>query len=85
MTGWLFDEAAGGVTSAPPLRVSVVVRDRGPEPDWHRDRRLYGAWLRFEAEFEDYSALRELGSSPWEAVNRLVGAHRALLERRWSA
>ena len=55
------------------LRVAVVVRDRGVErgPE------------RFEATLEDYPMLRELGRTPWEAVNRLVGAHRALLERRW--
>ena len=39
----------------------------------------------FEAELEDYPVLRESGRTAWEAVNRLVGAHRALLERRWSA
>jgi len=57
------------------LNVSLVVRDRGVEfgPD------------RFEAALEDYPLLRELGRTPWEAVNRLVGAHRPLLERRWTA
>ncbi len=57
------------------LCVSIVVLDRGAE---------FGA-ERFEAGLEDYALLREVGRSPWEAVNRLVGAHRALLERRWSA
>lgn len=52
------------------LRVAVIVRE-------HEGR--------FEAELEDYPLLRESGRSAWEAVNRLVGAHRALLERRWSA
>jgi hypothetical protein len=28
--------------------------------------------------------LCETGASVWEAVNRLVGAHRGLLQRRWS-
>jgi hypothetical protein len=28
--------------------------------------------------------LRETGRTAWEAVNRLVAAHRGLLERRWS-
>ena len=56
------------------LNVSVVVVDRGAD---------LGA-DRFEAALEDYPVLRELGSTPWAAVNRLVGAHRALLERRWS-
>jgi hypothetical protein len=57
------------------LNVSLVVRDRGAE---------FGG-DRFEAALADYPLVRELGRTPWEAVNRLVGAHRALLERRWSA
>ena len=64
--------------------VSLVVYDRGPEPGWHEDRRLYAPWRRFEAELEGYAAVRELGASPWEAVHRLVSMHRGLLERRWS-
>jgi hypothetical protein len=60
--------------SACELSVSVVVRDRGA--DLEADR--------FEAVFEDYAVLRELGRTPWEAVHRLVGSHRALLERRWA-
>ena len=64
---------------------AIVVYDRGPEPAWHEDRRLYGPWCRYEAELVSFAALREVGMSPWEAVNRLVGAHRTLLERRWSA
>jgi hypothetical protein len=55
------------------LSVSVVVVDRGVD---------FGA-ERFEAALEDYPVLRELGPTPWAAVNRLVGAHRSLLERRW--
>ena len=85
MTGRLFDEAADAAASAPPLQVSVVVRDRGPEPEWHTDRRLYGPWWRFEAEVVGYAAVRELGMSPWEAVHRVIANHRTLLERRWSA
>ena len=38
----------------------------------------------YEARLADYPVLVETGRTPWEAVNRLVGAHRALLERRWS-
>jgi hypothetical protein len=56
------------------LSVSIAVRDRGVE---------FGT-DRFEAALADYPVLRELGPTPWAAVNRLVGAHRALLERRWS-
>jgi hypothetical protein len=49
------------------LSVTVLVHDRGD---------------CFEAELADYP-LRESGRSAWEAVNRLIGAHRELLERRW--
>ncbi|MBE2317827.1 hypothetical protein DVA67_017730 [Solirubrobacter sp. CPCC 204708] len=55
---------------ATELRVALIVRECAG---------------RFEAEVEGYPLLRESGRTPWEAVNRLVGAHRALLERRWSA
>jgi len=61
-----------------------VVYDRGLEPAWHKDRRLYGPWWRYEAELAGFEAVRELGTSPWEAVYRLVANHRALLARRWS-
>jgi hypothetical protein len=59
--------------SSRQLTVSVVVDDRGAE--------LVAD--RFEASLADYPLVRELGRTPWEAVNRLVGGHRALLERRW--
>jgi hypothetical protein len=39
---------------------------------------------RYEARLADYPVLVETGRTPWEAVNRLVGAHRGLLERRWA-
>ena len=55
----------------PELLITIRVRELGPA-----DR-------RFEAALADYP-LVESGRTPWEAVNRLVGAHRALLERRWA-
>jgi hypothetical protein len=61
--------------SSKRLSVSIVVLDRGV---------AFGA-DRFQAGLEDYPLLREFGRSPWEAVNRLVGAHRGLLERRWTS
>jgi hypothetical protein len=63
--------------------VVIRVRDRGSEPAWHEDRRLFGPWCRFEAELVAFPVIRELGMSPWEAVHRLVSNHRPLLERRW--
>jgi hypothetical protein len=88
VTGRPFDafrrSTACGAERVPVATVSLVVYDRGPEPDWHTDRSLYGPWLRYEAEFVDYAAVSELGASPWEAVHRLVSNHRGLLERRWS-
>jgi hypothetical protein len=88
--GRAVDARSGGLTMPDASRVrvvelEVVVYDRGPEPAWHEDRRLYGPWWRYKAEVSGYAAARELGSSPWEAVHRLVSNHRALLERRWSA
>ena len=63
----------------------IRVRDRGPEPEWHQDRRFFGPWWRYEAELASYPVVRELGTTPWEAVYRLVAMHRTVLERRWSA
>jgi hypothetical protein len=57
----------------------VRIRDRGPEPDWHTNRRLFGPWCRFEAELVGDAAVRALGMSPWDALYRLVANHRAEL------
>ena len=54
----------------PELLITIRVHELGP------------ADKRFEASLADYP-LVESGRTPWEAVNRLVGAHRALLVRRW--
>jgi hypothetical protein len=56
----------------PELVVVIRLRECGPTDE------------AFEAALADYPLLREFGRAPWEAVNRLVGAHRAVLERRWS-
>jgi hypothetical protein len=75
------------VSAAARVAVDLAVRvyDRGPEPEWHKDRRSFGPWWPYEAELVDYPAVREPGMTPWEAVHRLVSVHRVLLERRWSA
>ena len=65
--------------------IGIVVHDCGPEPEWHKDRKLFGPWWRYQAELVDYPALRELGTSPYDAARRLVANHRGLLERLWSA
>jgi hypothetical protein len=59
----------------------VVVRiyDRGPEPEWHTDRTLFGPWYRFEAELVTADGgASELGMSPWAALYRLIAAHRSI-------
>jgi hypothetical protein len=62
--------------------VTVRVFDRGPEPEWHTDRRLFGPWCRFEAELVDDGGVRALGDSRWEALYGLVANHRQQLNRR---
>lgn len=64
--------------------IGIVVLDCGPEPEWHRDRKLYGPWWRDQAQLTGYPALRELGMTPYEATRRLAANHRGLLGRRWS-
>jgi hypothetical protein len=54
--------------------LAIRVYDRGPEPDWHTDRTLFGPWLPFEAELVGHETAT--GWSPWEAVYGLVATHR---------
>lgn len=66
---------------AQPERVALgelVIRvyDRGPEPDWHTDRSLFGPWLPFEAELVGHERAPATGWSLWEAIHRLISAHR---------
>ena len=70
---------------AMPERVALgelVIRvyDRGPEPDWHTDRSLFGPWLPFEAELVGHDGATATGWSPWEAIYRLVAGHRRELD-----
>jgi hypothetical protein len=70
---------------AMPERVALgelVIRvyDRGPEPDWHTDRSLFGPWLPFEAELVGHEGARAIGWSPWEAIHGAVGGHREQLD-----
>jgi hypothetical protein len=76
--------SVNGADRTPVVELSMVVYDLGPEPEWHGDRSLFGPWRRYEALLPSYPAVRGSGTTPWDAVRRLVGDHRALLERRWS-
>ena len=64
--------------------VRIVVYDRGPEPEWNRDRRLFGPWLRYEAELENDPRPTTSGCLRGRRVHRLISNHRPVLERRWS-
>ena len=71
-------ERAGGSSAPDPVPVTIVavaVYDRGLSPE---------RCERYEAQLAGYSVVQARGVSPWHAVRRLVGEHRALLERRWS-
>jgi hypothetical protein len=56
--------------------LAIRVYDRGPEPEWHTDRTLFGPWLPFEAELVGHETATATGWSPWEAVYGLVATHR---------
>ena len=77
MSDRLFGPADGSCAVEPALvtMVAVAVYDRGPVADRGE---------RYEAQLAGYAVVQARGGSPWEAVRRLVGSHRALLERRWS-
>ena len=71
--------AVSDVECAVVAELVVRIRDRGPEPDWHTNRSLFGPWCRFEAELVGDAGVRELGMSPWDALYRLVANHRTEL------
>jgi hypothetical protein len=55
--------------------LAIRVYDRGPEPDWHTDRTLFGPWLPFEAELVGHKAATVSGWSPWDAIYGLIAGH----------
>jgi hypothetical protein len=77
MSDRLFGIAGGSGGLGPDLVtiLAVAVYDRGPSADRGE---------RYEAQLAGYAVVQARGGSPWEAVRRLVGSHRALLERHWS-
>ena len=65
--------------------VMVRVFDCGPEPEFHKDRRLFGPWWRYEAELVGDGVESERGCTPGDAIYRLVAFNRPLFVRRWPA
>lgn len=57
------------------LRLEVVVTDLGPEPEWHRDRTLFGPWARYEARATppDGTELNSRDGEVWRALHWLAG------------
>ena len=51
--------AVSDVECAVVAELVVRIRDRGPEPDWHTNRSLFGPWCRFEAELVGDAGVRE--------------------------
>jgi hypothetical protein len=80
---------AEAVTPVPErIRVgdlAVRVYDRGPEPASHKDRSLFGPWRRYVAELSEDAGASETGSTPWQAIYRLVAMRRPDLMERWPA
>jgi hypothetical protein len=63
--------------------MTVRVYERGPEPEYHKDRALWGPWLPYEAELAGQPDASATGWTPYEAILRLVSMRRAvLLEQR---
>ena len=62
----------------------VRVVDLGPEPEWHKDRRYFGPWWRFEGQLwkGDICCFTERGMDPAEAARRVFTVHasRGVLE-----
>jgi hypothetical protein len=66
--------------------ITVRVYERGPEPEYRRDRALWGPWLPYEAELTGQADSSATGWTPYEAILRLVSMRRAVLlsNGRWS-
>ncbi|MGH2945152.1 MAG: hypothetical protein ACRDPC_02590 [Solirubrobacteraceae bacterium] len=67
------------------VEVTVRVFDCGPEPEFHKDRSLFGPWWRYEAELVGEGVESERGCTPADAIYRLVGFNRPRFLRRWPA
>jgi len=63
--------------------VGIRVLDRGPEPDHHKDRRLFAPWHRYQARLAGVTGVRAIGWSVFEAVYSLVANHRRVFDERW--
>lgn len=63
-------------------QMTVRLYDRGPEPEYHKDRDLYGPWLPYEAELADEPGVSAVGWSPYEAIVRLFSMRRTVLPQR---
>jgi hypothetical protein len=63
--------------------LTVRVYDLGPEPAYHKNRRLFGPWRRYEAQLVGLPAVRATGWSAFDALSRLVANHRSVFDERW--
>jgi hypothetical protein len=63
--------------------VTVRVFDRGPEPDYHKDRALFRPWRPYEAELADEPAVSGLGWTPAEAIGRVLADRAAEWSSLW--
>ena len=64
--------------------MTVRVYERGPEPEYHKDRELYGPWLPYEAELAGEAGARAAGWTPYEVIVRVAhasGCDRAVTRR----
>ncbi len=62
----------------------VRVYDLGPEPEWHKDRSLFGPWRRYVADLPEHETL-ETAPTVGDAVFRLAGRLTRELDARWPA
>jgi hypothetical protein len=65
--------------------LTVRVYDLGPEPTYHKDRRSFGPWRRYEAQLVGLPAVRATGWSAFDALTRMVANHRSVFDERWPA
>lgn len=63
--------------------VTVRVFDRGPEPEWHKDRALFGPWLPYEVEASDQPGVTAIGWTPADAIGRVLADRAAEWSSLW--
>jgi hypothetical protein len=65
--------------------VTVRLFDRGPEPEWNKDRSLFGPWYPYEAELAGDEHINATGWTPRDAIRGVLDRQAEAWCSRWPA